>query len=131
MEFILIQPDGLRAIWPQILVGLEKMPAEDWISEDVYHAIRSGESALYIGTNESGYAGFIVLRQQRTEFSREPVLHVWLAHNVGDADVFGAAQDFVKQIARSMGAKKITFGSPRIGWSKRYPLISATYEVPL
>ena len=130
MDFTLIAPAGLRDIWPRIREGLDLMPPEDWIPEDVYHLVKSGDSALYIGTNEHGYAGFIVLRMLRAEFSGEPRLHCWLAHNVGDADVFAEAENFVKQTAANAGAKRITFGSPRKGWAKRYPLITATYEVP-
>lgn len=131
MDFMLIQPDALRSVWDRVRAGLDLMPTEDWIPEDVYHAIRSGESALYLGANDAGYAGFFVLRRQVTEFSREPVLHVWLAHNAGNADVFSEAQGFITKMAREMGCKRVTFGSPRKGWAKRFPLSSATYDVPM
>jgi hypothetical protein len=42
MNLVLIHPDNLRAFWPDIRSGLDEMPAEDWIAEDVYHEIRSG-----------------------------------------------------------------------------------------
>lgn len=130
MDFILIQPDGLRAVWKDVRAGLELMPAEDWIAEDVYHAIKSGSAALYLGMVDR-YAGFFILTRHLTEFSRRPVLHVWLAHNAGERDVFTEAQTFIRTQAQQMGAEKITFGSPRMGWGKRFPLLTATYEVPM
>lgn len=131
MEFTLIHPDGLRAAWPRIRAGLDRLPPEDWIAEDVYHAIKAGTAALYIGTNDTGYAGFFAFRLQQEEFSREPVLHVWLACNEGDADVFGQAEAFILHVAREAGARRMTFGSPRKGWAKRYQAISTTYSIPV
>lgn len=131
MEIVLIPPADLRRVWPKVREGLDLMPAEDWIPEDVFHLIKSGDSALYVGHNESGYAGFFVLRRLVGEFDGSVALHCWLAHNVGDADVFAAAESYIRDVARNMGAVRITFGSPRKGWGKRYPLVTATYSVPM
>lgn len=131
MDFILIHPDGLRAVWPDVRAGLETMPKDDWIPEDVFHAIKSGESALYIGMRDTGYCGFFVLRKLLGEFSRDPILHCWLAYNHGDASVYDEAADFMRAQAKQMGAKRLTFGSPRPGWGKRYACTTATYEIPL
>lgn len=130
MNFVLVKPTELRAVWADVRAGLDKMPAEDWIAEDVYHAIRGGTAALYLGVGESGCQGFMVLRQQFAEFSGAPILHVWLAYSVAGADVYAQAEDYVRGIARQMGANRITFGSPRPGWAKRYPVVSTTYEIP-
>lgn len=131
MEIVTVHPDNLRGIWPQIKAGLDAMPPSDWIAEDVYHAIKSRDSALCAAYGDSGFLGFMVLRQMRQEFSCEPYLHIWLVYNVGGADVMAAGQEILRQTAAKMGAKKITFGSPRKGWSKRYPLTEARYEIPL
>lgn len=42
MDIVLIHPDNLRSCWDDVRKGLEAMPAEDWIAEDVYHHIKSG-----------------------------------------------------------------------------------------
>ena len=121
----LIHPDRLRDVWPQVKAGLATMPADDWIPEDVYHAIRSGTAALHL-FGES----FIVFQQDRTEYTRLPVLHIWLAYNAHGQDVIAAGESLIRATAERMGAHRITLSSPRLGWSKRYPLISATYGIP-
>lgn len=130
MDIVLIHPDGLRAVWEEVRAGLSEMPPSDWIAEDVYHAIKSGESALYIAINNEGFSGFMVLRRMQTEFSRKPYLHVWLAYHKTGADMYEAGIQAIRNAAQNMGAHKITFGSPRKGWAKRYPLAEATYEIP-
>lgn len=67
----------------------------------------------------------------RAEFSGYPALHVWIAHNEGDTDVMEQGLELLRAMARQAGVSKITFGSPRVGWSKKYKLVSATYEVEL
>lgn len=135
MDFILVAPEALRANWPTIKTSLEavrtKAEAEDWIDEDVYHAIKSGQSACHIAVNEHGYAGLLVTQLIQAEFSREPVFHVWIAHSLGEASAIDEGIDLIYRMARVAGAKKITFGSPRLGWQKRFKLLSATYELPL
>lgn len=127
----LITPANLRSVWPQVKAGLDTMPAEDWIAEDVYHAIASGNSALYVFHESGQFAGFVVLRRLTTEFSGEVQCHIWLAYSASDADAYLAAESFIKEAAKHMGASRITFSSPRKGWAKRYPLLSCTYEIPL
>lgn len=127
----LIHPTQLRGVWPKIRAGLEAMPPDDWIAEDVYHAIKSGESALHVFTEAGQFAGFLVLRRLVAEFSGEVSCHIWLAYSVSHADAYLAAESFIKESAKRMGASRITFSSPRKGWAKRYPLASCTYEIPL
>lgn len=134
MDFTLIQPAGLRAAWPRVRESLDAVlakAADDWIPEDVYHSLKCGDAACHIATNDTGYAGILVTTLARAEFSGTPALHVWIAHNAGNADVFEAGLGLLRQMARKAGASRITFGSPRLGWAKRFPLVSATYEVPL
>lgn len=131
MDFILINPDDLRAVWPQVRAGLAEMPPDDWIAEDVYHLIRSGDSALYMALRDGKYDGFLVLRKLVAEFTRLPTLHVWLAHHATADDSREHVDGFLRQAAKNMGAKRITFASSRPGWARRYPLVSASYEIPL
>ena len=131
MDIYLIQPKDLRHVWDDVKAGLAEMPESDWIPEDVYHAIKSGQVALHIGVTPEGFAGFMVLKPSQTEFSGKPTLHVWLVYNTAGADMMAAGEQLIRETARKMGAQKITFGSPRKGWAKRYNLVEATYEMPL
>lgn len=132
MDFILVTPADLRAHWPRIAESLAVVQAKaspDWIAEDVYHAIKSGVAACHVALNDQGYAGVLITKLSRGEFSGIPSLHVWIAHNAGAPDVFEAGLPVLHQLAQRAGAARITFGSPRPGWAKRFPLIEATYEV--
>lgn len=132
MDFVLVTPDALRANWPTIRAALDAVQAkapEDWIAEDVYHAIKSGKVACHLIYSAGQYAGLLIVRPEFAEFSGTPSLHVWIAHNAGGEDVFEAGEGLLKSTAQRMGASSITFGSPRPGWAKRYRLVSATYEI--
>lgn len=65
-----------------------------------------------------------------TEFSRLPILHIWLAYNAEGQDVYAEGMELIQATAQRMGAHKITFGSPRKGWAKRFTAITTTYEIP-
>lgn len=124
-----MHPAALRSIWDKVKEGLAQMPPEDWIPEDVYWHIKTGQAALYVATDGAEFGGFLVLQRRETEFTGLPILHVWLAYNAGGADVFEAGEATIRQAATQMGAHRITFGSPRRGWSRRYPLVTATYAL--
>jgi hypothetical protein len=84
---------------------------------------------LHVAVDDQGFAGFLVLQKRSTDYTRLPVLHVWLAYNKGDADIIEAGLGVIRETAARMNALKITFGSPRKGWAKRFPLITSTYEI--
>jgi hypothetical protein len=132
MDIILVTPDTLRLHWPRIRASLDVVQSkspEDWIAEDVFHAIKSGSAACHIAIDAKGYAGLMVTTKSVAEFSGEQSLHVWIAHNEGDNDVMAEGLDILRRMAQHGGFKRITFGSKRPGWAKRYKLVSATYEV--
>lgn len=134
MHFLLVHPDALRNHWPLIRSSLEAVQGkcpEDWIAEDVYHAIKSGSACCHVAIGDQGYAGCIITTMKQTEFTREPVLHIWITHSMADQDAFTEGLDLIRQMARKAGATRITFGSPRMGWAKKFKLVSATYEVSL
>lgn len=111
-----------------VRAGLDAMPPEDWIAEDVYHAIKSGESALYV---VRGGGGFVVFRRLVAEFSGTVDCHVWLAYNAGSVAEYDAALRLYQHVARQMGASRITFASPRPGWAKRFQVVTTTYSIPV
>lgn len=131
MHFDLISPASLRAVWDDVRAGLDKMPPEDWIAEDVYHAIMSGQAALYVGRCDQQFAGFVVLQRHVADYSGVVSCHIWLAFNDGGQEAYDAALGLYRQVAKQMGASRITFCSPRSGWAKRYRPVSTTYEIPL
>lgn len=71
----------------------------------------------------------MIVTKTAAEFSGRSALHVWIAHNAGSVDVLHAGLSLLREIATREGIPRITFGSPRLGWARRFPLISATYEV--
>jgi len=131
MGYHAVHPSDLRGCWATVLDGLKQMPAEDWIPEDVYHAIRSGQATLFVFEEAGDYAGFVVLERVVERFSGTVSCHVWLAYNAKGQDTYDAAVSLYRDAAKQMGASRITFSSPRPGWAKRYRLLSATYEIPL
>lgn len=134
MDFVLITPETLRAHWPAVKSSLDAIQAkapEDWIDADVYHALASKSSLGWAVYERGVYAGMIIMSLQDAEFSRERQLHVWLAHNAGSTDVVTGALELIQETAHRMGCKRITMGSPRPGWGKRFKSISITYEIPM
>jgi hypothetical protein len=105
------------------------MPPDDWIPEDVYHSIKLGDASLYVFQEAGQFAGFVVLRRLVREFSGHVDCHIWLAYSESGRDAYQAAEAFIKGAAKHMGAQRITFSSPRTGWAKRHPLITATYAL--
>lgn len=134
IDFRLITPATLRQHWPRILSSLCVVRAKnntDWIAEDVYHAIKSGESACHLAYDGEDYIGLLVTKLSTAEYSGTRSLFVWIAHNAGSSDVLESGLPVLREMAKRANAQRITFGSPRPGWAKRFPLITAMYEVPL
>ena len=107
----LIFPDDLITVWDRVregLVEVQKYSAEDWIPEDIYMAIKTGNAALYVADS-----GFLVM--QLIPMFHGKRLHVWCAYNNGKP-MLRTTLAFVKELAQEAGAKKITFMSPRDEW---------------
>ena len=134
MEFELIPAVHLRSVWPLVRVSLDAVQAkspEDWIAEDVYHAIKAGSAALHLAKDGGEVAGVLVTTVTFAEFSGRKFLHVWVAHNMGAADVVDSGIEMLKAMARAAGAEMVTFGSKRAGWKSRHKTVSATYGIDL
>lgn len=134
MEFVLITPDKLRQAWPTVRASLDEVQSkspEDWIAEDVYHAVKSGAAALHLAMEGGELAGVLITTVTLAEFSGRRFLHVWVAHNLGDSDVIDAGLDMLRQMAKASGAEMITFGSKRPGWKSRHKLVNAIYGIDL
>lgn len=134
MELSLILPGEVRKAWPLILPSLHAVMSKgpvSWIPEDVYHELRTGSAACHVATDAGQYAGCMVTQRVVDDYSGEPALHVWIAHNAGTAEVLDAGLPLLRDMARKGGFARITFGSSRPGWAKRYKMIQATYEIPM
>lgn len=116
-----IKPDQLREVWELVKPGIEKVRengAEAWFVEDVYMALRNNQSTLHVGYLDGEYAGFMVLTP--TQSYDGPVLHIWATYSEArDFCVFTEGMDTIKECARMMEARRITFFSPRKGWEKQ------------
>lgn len=134
MDFHLIAPATLHSVWPRVKESLAKVREKTdppWLDEDVYHALKSGSAALHVAYSEDRYCGLLVTRIIECEFSKDQELHIWIAHNVGNANVIESGLTLLKTMAKSAGVKRLTFDSSRVGWSKRFKLESATYRIDL
>src|SRR3546814_13280111 len=72
IDFQLVTPATLRQHWPRILSSLCAVRAKtdnDWIPEDVYHSIKSGESACHLARDGERYAVLLVLTISHAAFS--------------------------------------------------------------
>jgi hypothetical protein len=132
MEFELIHPNKLRNVWETVraslLVVMDKS-AEDWIPEDIYHAIKAGDAALHLVKSGGALVGVMVTRLIRSEFTEDTHLHVWAAHNLGETDVVEVSFERLREMARACGAKMVTFGSTRKGWGRKHETLSTLYGV--
>ncbi len=134
MELVFAHPNELRAHWPAISAALDSVidsTSPDWIKEDVYHRIKTDSARANLIYDGGRYQAMFILTNEREEYSGKPSMHIWIAHCIGGAPAYDFGLDAIKQIARSLGASRLTLESPRPGWGKRFPLVSATYEVPL
>ncbi len=86
--------------------------SDGWIPEDIYCFLLSGQASLYI--SEEGWKGFAIL-QLLPNYAHKR-LHVWVVQTTDDPAIYMAE---IEKIARDSGAVKITFDSPRRGWTKR------------
>jgi hypothetical protein len=121
MEYRYIAPQELRNWWASVKTGLDKIKTtspENWIVEDVYTDCFNQKSLLFVGIENSHYAGFFVLQPQGQ------TLHLWAAYSLENSyDIVENALKYIKGMAAEANVKYITFSSHRRGWSKR----AATY----
>ena len=117
MEFRYIQPDQLRAWWPSLRPGLDKIKTrspENWIVEDVYTDLFNGKSMVWVCINNDRYAGFFVLQPMGL------TMHVWAGYTLeNNQQIVENSLKYIKILASQANAKFITFSSHRNGWQRR------------
>lgn len=126
---IYVSPLELHETWPLIKPGLEiviKKSKADWIPEDVYSALQTGNSTLHLLYNVDEYEGFVVLTP--TKGYAGMTLFVWCAYSPTNTDVVSRYYPDIEKIARNIFAKKVRFASTRKGWSKMFTPVTTIYE---
>jgi hypothetical protein len=134
MTFDLIAPESLHAWWEYVREGLLRVKVkgkEKWLVEDVYTAIRTKRSTLYIARDEDKPIGFFVAEMSIEPFSNEPVLFIWTLFGPDSLPYTDECITYLEQLAHSIGAKRIRFTGRR-GWEKvlkgRFDVARIVYE---
>jgi hypothetical protein len=111
-----LQPTPIRSVWQKVKPYLEEIAKDyPWRPEDVYAECLYKEAVLYQNTD-----GFVVLKQVNDPYSEERQLFIWIGcsyENKGGS-LIDELYPEIEQIARSIQAKSITFGSKRIGYDR-------------
>jgi hypothetical protein len=118
-ELRFIPPQEIRRTWPVILDGVQNVQAhssDGWIPEDIYAELIAGNRTLHLGYVDGDYIGFLILQRQQGYSCIK--LNIWLAYAHTELDPLALFMDDIKQIARSISAREITFASPR-RWERR------------
>lgn len=114
LEFV--HPADLQEHWGKVLPGLLKVQrhsAGHWIPEDVYSALKTGNSTLHLAFAPD-YVGFVILTPSLSFDAK--YLHVWCAYT-SKRDVWELFAPELEKMARNIGAKRLTFWSPR-AWDR-------------
>ena len=116
-----VNPAELHAWWPLVRPGLERVRSRAgaaWLCEDIYSAVRTGGAMMHVGYIDQHYAGVLVLTINTDRFSSEKSLWVWAVYTCHPLALKCGLAD-VKAMAARAGLHKLTFHSPRRGWSRR------------
>jgi hypothetical protein len=109
--FEYINPADLHKHWDFVRKGCEVVKVktgENWLPEDVYTAIKTNSAQLFLFAD-----GFCVLQHIKDAYNNENVLHIWVAYHSTREDIKEASTNELIKIAKSIGARTITFTSPR------------------
>jgi hypothetical protein len=130
MTFDLIAPEQIRAVWPRVKAGLERVLqvcTETWIAEDIFAHLRTKLANLYVCHEGNTYLGFFIIEaNKRDPFTNELFMNVWIVYaepqNGGEhfADVARLVEDsigFLDGLAQKAGIKVIRM-SGRRGWER-------------
>lgn len=134
MSLTYVHPDNLHSCWEFVEEGLQRIhdrARDRWLPEDVYSMLKANNAGLYLVNEREGFA---ILQPIRGWDGAE--LFVFAAYIVPGKDLMDEAFEEVKNIGRSMNAKRIKFQSKREGWKKRaaelgYEFGHVEYEINL
>lgn len=118
-ELRYIHQSNLHPYWELIKPGLSKVKehsTDGWIEEDVYVSLKNGSSTLHVGYIDGEYVGFVILSPKQGYNAIK--LMVWCVYAQTDYDPIDTFIEDLKQMGRNIGAKQLTFASPR-DWTRR------------
>lgn len=108
----------IRKVWDRVVDGLREVAHQtdaEWRPEDIYHAVLSGKSFLFMDSSDP--ESFVVLNEYTHPYLAERVMIVDIAYNkTGDA--IDRYQDQMEDIAKEAGCAFIEFSSPRMGFKR-------------
>jgi hypothetical protein len=99
------------------LAGVQS--SEDNLTQRVRHCFAKQGCSLYNLYEGETRVGFCVVRGNMTDEGK--VLHIWVLYHEGEVDPMEAHSEFFDDMARSIGAGRITFTSNRVGWLRKAP----------
>lgn len=129
-----IPPEDIGKHWKFVREGLQYVvdkTQDRWLPEDVYMHIKSGNMNLFM--QDSG-DGFAVLQPVKGWDGTE--LYIFCGYSRGGHELVMQECEQIKDIARSIGAKRVKFQSNRKGFEKLaqdmgYTLDFVQYEVEI
>jgi hypothetical protein len=121
--FQIVAPGELAAVWPSIrdeVAEIATHAPDGWIPEQVFTALALNQASLHLGYIDKRLVGWMVVRVLDEYDGRR--LHVWLMYASNKTcDLFETFGDEFDALARSVGAKRITFSTTRRGWERTAP----------
>ena len=116
-----INSGELHSWWPLVKPGLERVRIKaraTWLCEDIYLAVRTARATMHVGYIDQAYAGVLVLTIEMDPFTAEKALLIWAAYTRHPLALqYGLAD--IKTMAARAGLRKLSFRSPRRGWTRR------------
>lgn len=82
----------------------------------VRQSMNRNECSLYNLFEDDVRVGFLVVRGEDTLDGK--CLHLWVLYHEGRVDPMEAHSEFIDDMAKSIGAKHVTFSTSRLGWIK-------------
>jgi hypothetical protein len=117
IEFNFVPQEDVRKWWSTIKTGLDEIKEKnpgDWIVEDVYADLFHQKSMLWVAMEDNRFVGFLVLQQIGQEID---IWAVWALEN--DYQRVEKGLQFIKNVAKNLNAKYLTFCSMRQGWQRK------------
>ena len=126
-QFIPVLPESLHSFWPFIKTGLtdiHKIAPCDWLDEDIFSVIRTGNAECWIVERGRRRLGFFIAYIERRPYSGTPDYFIWIAWGLPLRDrkpedrfafALRSALKFVRDRAKQLNCEYVTAMSPRPG----------------
>lgn len=125
-----VNPAQLHTWWSFVRTGLETVRRKtkpEWLSEDIYSALRTGSAVLLLAMCGPNPVGFTISYVADIPFSGRKETFIWVAWTISprdrhpDWDVEAAITnnfDTIVAMARASGVSRLSCLSPRPGFAK-------------